>query len=276
MLKKQILPLLTFLLLTGMANRTWAETVLEKVARTGELNAATRTDAVPFGYLDENGKADGYAVDLITLIQQKLEKQLGKSIKLNLKPIKLADRFKVVENGSSDIVCEATTITEERLERVNFSIPFFMSGAQFLIKKADEKNFNINGMLEGIPIAYLAGTTTYEIIPQIYPSAKWVAVKDRQEGIAKLKKGEVKAVVSDGILLIGELVKDGNNPKAFALTPKQPITTELYGCILPKNDSAWKGFVDSVVASPENHDLQEEWFSVDKSKFPYIVRTDPR
>jgi hypothetical protein len=86
----------------------------------------------------------------------------------------------------------------------------------------------------------------------------------------------VKAVVSDGILLIGELVKDGNNPKAFALTPKQPITTELYGCILPKNDSAWKGFIDSVVASPENHDLQEEWFSVDKSKFPYLVRTDPR
>lgn len=276
MLKKTVFTLLTFLLITGMGSSAWAETILEKVARTGELNAATRNDAAPFGYLDEKGELNGYAVDLIHLVQEQLEKKLNKKIQLNLKSVSISDRFQTIENGSSEIVCGATTITQERLEKFNFSIPFFMSGAQFLIKKADEKSFNINGRLDGIPIAYLAGTTTYEMIPKIYPSATWVAVKDRQAGIAQLKQGKVKALVSDGILLIGELVKDGDNPREFALTPKQPMTTGLYGCILPKEDSAWKNFVDSVVASPENHDLQAEWFNVDKSKFPYLVRTDPR
>ncbi len=261
-------------LVLALAPKALAETVLERIARTGELNAATRSDAVPFGFLDEKGKLDGYAVDLINLVQKEVEKKLNKKIKLNLKDIKISDRFKVIENGSSDLVCEATTITNERLERVNFSIPFFISGAQFLIKKENEKNFNVNGTLADIPIAYLDNTTTYEIIPQIYPLAKWVPVQNRQEGIAKLKKGTVKAVVSDGILLVGELVKEGGNPKNFALTPKQPITSELYGCILPKGDPAWKEFVDSVVASPANHDLQSEWFDVDGSKFPYLVRTE--
>ena len=261
-------------LVLALAPKALAETVLEKIARTGELNAATRSDAVPFGFLDEKGKLDGYAVDLIGLVQKEVEKKLNKKVKLNLKDIKISDRFKVIENGSSDLVCEATTITNERLERVNFSIPFFISGAQFLLKKENEKSFNVNGTLADIPIAYLDNTTTYEIIPQIYPLAKWVPVKNRQEGIAKLKQGTVKAVVSDGILLVGELVKEGGNPKNFVLTPKQPITSELYGCILPKGDQAWKELVDSVVASPANHDLQSEWFDVDCSKFPYLVRTE--
>ncbi len=276
-MKNQILvSLLTLICLNSFTIIVGAETILEKVSKTGELNAGSRTDTVPFNYLNEQGELEGYSVDLISLIHKQLEAKLNKKIKLNLVKVTVNNRFKEVENGNTDIMCSATTITQERLERVNFSIPFFITGAQFLVQKSDDKSFNINGTLKNVAIAYIPNTTTYEIIPQIYPTAKWIAVQNREEGITKLKKGEVKAVVSDGILLIGELVKSGSNPRQFALTPRQPITTELYGCILPKNDSEWKELVDTVIASPENHDLQAEWFNIDKSKFPYIVRTDPR
>ncbi|WP_256444138.1 transporter substrate-binding domain-containing protein [Synechocystis sp. PCC 6803] len=49
-----------------------AETVLERVARTGELRAGTRTDAVPFGFEMANGEMEGYGVDLMALIALKL------------------------------------------------------------------------------------------------------------------------------------------------------------------------------------------------------------
>ena len=145
-----------------------------------------------------------------------------------------------------------------------------------MVKKANDESFDVNGTLKDQAIAYIPNTTTFDIIPQIYPTAKWVEVKNRQEGIAKLTEGSVNAVVSDGILLIGELVKNGKDPRQFTLTPRQPITTELYGCILPKDNGEWKQVVDAVIASEENHDLQEEWFNIDKSKFPYLVRTDAR
>ncbi|MGL5035626.1 MAG: amino acid ABC transporter substrate-binding protein [Microcystaceae cyanobacterium] len=276
MSKLSLLPLVALMLVTVFPAKVGAETVLEKIARTGELNAGTRTDAIPFGYLDEKGKPDGYAVDLINLVQKQLEQKLNKKIKLNLKLVTIADRFKVVTNGSADIACGVATITTERLEKFDFSIPYFMSGAQFLIKKSDEKKFNVNGTLNNRSIAYIQETTTGDIIPQIYPAAKWISVANRQEGINKLKEGQVNAVVSDGILLVGELVMQGGNPKQFALVPKQPITTELYGCVLPKGDRTWKDFVDSVIASDANHNLQSEWFDIDQSKFPYIVRTDAR
>jgi polar amino acid transport system substrate-binding protein len=120
---------------------------------------------------------------------------------------------------------------------------------------------------------WVEGTTTFEIIPKIYPLAKWVPVVDRQAGIKQLDAGKVTAVVSDGILLVGELIKEGKNPKDYALGPYQPMTTELYACILPKGDEAWKKFVDGVIASDENHDLLEEWFNIDQQN---VVRVDPR
>jgi polar amino acid transport system substrate-binding protein len=270
------LSLLTFLALTSFSANVKAETVLEKIARTGELKAGTRADAVPFSYTNPQGKLEGYSVDLLSLIHKKLEEKLNKKIKFNLANVTVNDRFREVKNGNLDIVCEATTITQERLERVDFSIPFFITGAQFLIKKSDDKIFDVNGTLKNQAITYIPNTTTFDIIPQIYPTAKWVEVKNRQEGITKLTEGSVRAVVSDGILLIGELVKEGKDPRQFMLTPRQPITTELYGCILPKDNNEWKQVVDAVIASPANHDLQEEWFNIEKSKFPYPVRIDAR
>jgi polar amino acid transport system substrate-binding protein len=252
-----------------------AETVLEKIKRTGELNAGVRKDAIPFGYVDPKGKWTGYSVDLIHLIHKRLENELNQTIKLNLREATIDSRFRIVQQGTVDIMCGATTITQTRLKRVDFSAPFFMTGAQFLVKLKDAANFDYNGSLNNIPIAFLPGTTTQEIIPQIYPLANWKNIKSRQEGVEKLKKDEVKAVVSDGILLLGEIVQQGNSTQDFILMPSQPITTELYGCILPQNNPQWKQLVNITILSPANRTLQKEWFSIDTGEFPYIIQGTP-
>ncbi len=110
-----------------------------------------------------------------------------------------------------------------------------MTGAQFLTKRENVDKIDINNTLAAVAIAYIPHTTTDSIIRYIYPLANWQAVSDRSEAVAKLQRGEVNAVVSDGILLLGELVKQGQDPRQFVLLPSQPITTELYGCILPDN-----------------------------------------
>lgn len=274
MLLKSAFTWLTLTFATGLVAiaPVQAETVLERVARTGELRAGNRTDAVPFGFEMANGEMEGYGVDLMALIALKLAEEMGKTITVDLDRVDLQSRFQAIASGELDIVCEATTITQDRLELVDFSAPFFISGAKFLMKQGSVEGFNINGTLEGIPIAYIQNTTTFDIIPKIYPLAQWVPVQDREEGIAKLDGGQVKAVVSDGILLVGELLKQGKNPADYALGPYQPITTELYACILPQGDGDWKRFVDEVISSTENHDLLQEWFNIDQTN---VVRVDP-
>jgi polar amino acid transport system substrate-binding protein len=253
-----------------------AETVLERISRTGELRASARKDAIPFSYIDEKTKKwTGYGVELMRLVQRRLEQQLGKPIKITFTESTVNNRFQQVEQGKIDLSCNAATITEERLERVNFSIPYFITGAQFLTKRENADKIDINNTLAGVAIAYIPNTTTDSIIRYIYPLANWQAVSDRTEAVAKLQRGEVKAVVSDGILLVGEIVKQGKDPRQFALLPRQPITTELYGCILPKNDPEWKKFVDTVVGSNDNRKLREQWFNLEQSSFPYTIIGEP-
>ncbi|MEA5532510.1 amino acid ABC transporter substrate-binding protein [Crocosphaera sp. XPORK-15E] len=276
MTSKKIVIVLISLILTNCFSRpVLAETVLEKIKRTGEMNAGVRKDAIPFGYVDERGEWTGYSIDLIRLIHQQVEKELKKPIQLNLREATIDSRFPLVQKGTVDIMCGATTITQTRLKSVDFSVPFFMTGAQFLVKIEDARAFDYNGTLKNIPIAFIPGTTTQEIIPQIYPFAQWKNIKSRREGVEKLKKREVKAVVSDGILLLGEIVQQGNNLKDFALMPRQPMTTELYGCILPQNNPDWKQFVDLTIVAPGNRTLQEKWFSIKTGKFPYLIPSNP-
>lgn len=273
--KKLTIAILSLLFSIDFSLKVLAETVLEKIERTRVINVGTRKNAIPFGYENGQGQWTGYSVEFLKILHRRLEQQLNQPIKLNLQEVTINNRFEIVQNGAIDIVCDATSITQQRLTLVNFSVPFFMAGTQFLTEKQDVNSLDIGGTLENISIAYIPNTTTDQLIRQVYPQANWQPVNNRQEGIEKLKKGEVNAVASDGVLLLGELVKQGGNPKEFILIPEIPMTSELYACILPKNEPQWKEFVDTSIAGRENHQLQEKWFVLETESFPYIIKTFP-
>jgi polar amino acid transport system substrate-binding protein len=275
MKKKLTLAILSLFFLNSFPLKVLAETVLERIERTGVINAGARKNAIPFGYENSQGQWTGYSVEFLKILHRNLEQKLNKPIKLNLQEVTIDNRFEMVQNSSIDIVCDATSVTQQRLNLVDFSVPFFMAGTQFLIEKKDINNIDVGGTLEKISIAYIPHTTTDELIRQVYPFANWQPVNNRQEGIEKLKKGEVRAVASDGVLLLGELVKQGGEPKDFILIPEIPMTSELYACILPKNEDKWKEFVDTSIAGSDNHQLQEKWFELETESFPYIIKSFP-
>lgn len=276
--KKLAVSLLTLLLTVNFPLSGWAETVLEKVNRTGILTAGVRTDAVPFGYTDKNNTLQGYSVDLIKLIQQRLEKQLNKPIKLELKTVNLKDRFTQVETGQLDIVCEATSITVGREKTVDFSIPYFTSGIQLLVREADAERLDPTTVSEtqlksirdnNITVGFLLGTTTDDEFRPVYPEAKWQVVGSRADGIRRLREEEIDLMASDGILLLGELWKQGEDFKKFRLIPQQPLTFENYGCILPKNSRQWGTLVNQTITSDDNVQLWNQWFDPKTGRFPY-------
>lgn len=74
---------LSLLLTTFIPAVAKAETVMEKVARTGVLAAGTSKDAIPFAYTNNQGQLVGYSVDMLNLIKEQLEKELGKNFDCN-------------------------------------------------------------------------------------------------------------------------------------------------------------------------------------------------
>src|SRR5262245_64704210 len=87
-------------LLLGTAAPVLAETVLEKINRTGVLIAGTRGTSIPFAFINEKNEWIGFSVDLLEATRARLEKKLGKPIKLEKKEITPEDRKSTRLNSS--------------------------------------------------------------------------------------------------------------------------------------------------------------------------------
>lgn len=224
----------------SLPSKAIAESVIERVALTGVLTAGTSKDAIPFAYINRNGQQVGYSVDMLNLVKEQLEKQLGKKIQLKLVTLAPEERIPKIINGEVDIVCDASSFTWDRDKKVDFSISYGVTGTQLLVKR--ESNLGSPESLFGKRVAVLPKTTNEQALKQIQPRAKLVYVKDRAQAYSALQQGKVDAIASDGILLEGWLETQKNYDK-FKVVPGRPYSREGIACMVPENNS---NFLDSV------------------------------
>jgi polar amino acid transport system substrate-binding protein len=228
------------LALASIPNLAHAETVIQKIARTGVLTAGTSKDAIPFAYADSQGQLVGYSVDMLVQIKEQLEKQLGKKIQLKLVPLSPAQRIPKVAKREVDIVCDASSFTWERDKQVDFSVSYAVTGTQLLVKKAS--TLGTKESLLGKRIGVLAQTTNEQAIRRIQPKAQLIYFKNRAEAYTALEQGKIDGFASDGILSEGWL-QSQKNPDAYKIVPDRPFSREGIACMVPENNSK---FLDSV------------------------------
>ena len=266
MYRKIKIAFLTLLLSTTYQTPSWAGRVLDKIRQTGEITAGTRKDSIPFAYVNDKGEWVGYSVDVLELIRKQTEKELGKPIKLKLVEVTSQSRFTKIKDNSIDIECSSTTFTWARDKIVDFSVSYFSSGTQLLVKKGS--NLERLESLGGKKIGVIAKTTNEQVIKTLQPKANLVIVQDHQDGLQKLEKSEIDGFAGDGILLEGLRLK-ADKPDNYEIVPEYPYMFESYGCILPPDESDWRyiinysivGFMEGIVGdNPEVMEIYERWF----------------
>ncbi|HEY9658514.1 MAG TPA: amino acid ABC transporter substrate-binding protein [Allocoleopsis sp.] len=225
-----------------VASPATAETVMERVARTGVLTAGTRTDSIPFAYRNTEGDWVGYSIDLLGLIQAELAQQLGKPIELDLVEVDTGNRITEVSESVVDIVCGSTSYTSNRSRLVDFSIGFFRTGTQFLVKRGN--NLELGQLRVGV----ITGTTNTETVEGYLRIAQFIPMTDRAMGLAALEADRIDALVSDGILLEG-LRQSIANPDAYEIIPPSPIEPEVYSCIVPKDNPDFLALVNQTLVN---------------------------
>ena len=91
---------------------------VQEIKDSGVIRIGVFTDKAPFGYIDENGKNQGYDV----YFTDRLAKDLGVQVEyISLDP---ASRVEYAETAKVDIVAANFTVTPERAEKVDFSFPY--------------------------------------------------------------------------------------------------------------------------------------------------------
>jgi len=222
-----------------------AETTLEKIARTGTLTIGTRTGSPPFAYVDKNNRWVGFSIDLVEqFVAPAVAQKTGKPVKLAKKETAPPTRIPLLTSNAVDLVAETMTDTKERRESVDFSLTFFYTGAQFLVKKGSP----INGIdsIAGRRVAAQQGSTNARILRERVPSVKLIEFPDQPAAFQALAQGRVEAYTNDGIQLAGLKAK-APNPNDWAIAGAF-YSSEPYGMAMRKNEPEFRSLVDQALA----------------------------
>jgi ABC-type amino acid transport substrate-binding protein len=265
--------LLVAVLVLGIAGFSAAETTLEKIKRTGTLTIGARSASPPFGYINKENEWVGFSIDLARLVNTALEKKLGQSIKFELKESTPATRIPLLTSMAVDLIAGTMTITRARRESVDFSLIFFGTGAQFLVKKGSK--FRGVQDIAGKRIACQQGSTNERALRERYPQANLVIFPDQAAGYTALTQGKVDAYTNDGIQLWGLKYK-APKPDDWVVVGDW-YTYEPYGMAMRINEADFRLIVDSAlmdaIEGGEYFKIYDKWFGP-KSDVPYPLSAE--
>ena len=254
-LKKLSVPLLSLVLMLVGTKTTLAETVIEKVARTGVLTIGVNSDLIPYSYVNDKGELDGYTMSIVNLIRQQLEKEVGKPVTLDTVEAKtLADRIPKLLTGEIDIACD-TPFTWTRDKYVDFSVSYSITGIRLLVPK--NSNLDTPESLIDKRIAVIPNTVIEKAIKITQPKATLVPVENLEAGLTALKEGKVDGVAGDSILLDGARQKAGLLDTK--LVPKAPFASYGVSCMINQYDPSFLRLINySIVKLMEGYLAQEK------------------
>jgi ABC-type amino acid transport substrate-binding protein len=273
-MKRMCALLLALAVALPLASPAFAETTLEKISRTGVLTIGTRTGSPPFAFINKNNEWVGFSIDLVEqAILPELSKKLGKPIKLEKKESTPPTRIPLLASNAVDLIAGTMTDTRSRRDSVDFSLTFFVTGAQFLVKKGSP----IKGIetIAGKRIAAQQGSTNARIIRERVPTAQLREFPDQPAAFQAMAQGQVDAYTNDGIQLAGLKAK-APNPNEWVIVGDF-YSYEPYGMAMRKNESDFRNVVNNglmeAIESGKYFELYEKWFGP-KGEVPYPLTTE--
>jgi polar amino acid transport system substrate-binding protein len=267
---RRTLPLaLAFVVALVAATPALAQDTLEKIGKSGVLVIGTRTGSPPFAYVNSKNEWVGFTIDLVEqLVKPSVEKAAGKSIKVEKKESTPPTRIPLLTSNAVDLIAGTMTDTPQRRESVDFSLTFFYTGAQFLVKKGSPVK-SIND-IAGKRIAAQQGSTNAKIIREKMPQAQLREFPDQPAAFQALIQGQVDAYTNDGIQLAGLKAKAPNGADYEVVGDF--YSEEPYGMAMRKGDAKFKAAVDAGLRqgfeSGKYFEIYDKWFGP-KGEVPY-------
>ena len=147
------------------AGETKVYRTLDEIKESKVINIGVFSDKNPFGYVDENGKYQGYDVYFAERIGQDL------GVEINYVSTEAASRVEYLETGKVDIVLANFTVTEERAEKVDFTLPY-MNVALGVVSHNDRVITDLSQITADDQVIVISGTTAETYLEKNYPDIK--------------------------------------------------------------------------------------------------------
>lgn len=168
---------------------------LEEIKKRGTVRIGVFSDKPPFGYVDSNGKNQGYDVYIAKRIAKDL---LGDENKVEFVLVEAASRVEFLQSDKVDIILANFTVTDERKEVVDFANPYMKVALGVVSKDGTIKSVDD---LKGKKLLVNKGTTAETYFTENYPDIELLKFDQNTETFEALKDGRGDALAHDNTLL---------------------------------------------------------------------------
>lgn len=228
---------------------------LQRVMDADELTVVGSGGYPPFNYIDDNGDVIGFDVDVGAEIAARL------GVELNYVTGEWSGLIEGLRAGRYDAILGSMAITEERLQTVNFSIPYYYSGAQLVVRS--DSGITDPGGMEGKAIAVATGTNYVQDAVGLGGEAK--LYDDDNLTMMELISGRVDGCITDRLVALGAMngLKGGEGLEFCG----EILRLESMGIAIKQEDTSLLEKIDEILQEMQDDGtlsaISEKWLGGD-------------
>ena len=192
-MKKRILGILSLVFCLGLMAACGKDDShvrsLSEIKESGKVVIGVFSDKKPFGYVDANGDYQGYDV----YFGNRLAKDLG--VEVEYVTVEAASRVEYLLSNKVDIILANFTVTEERAEKVNFTLPYMKVALG--VVSPDRALITDVSQLANKMLIVSKGTTAETYFTQNHPEVNLLKFDQYTEAYGALLDGRGDALSTD-------------------------------------------------------------------------------
>lgn len=166
---------------------------LAEVLNRGKLLAGVTLTVPPWGYTDENNQPTGYDIDIARLLAKQLFKD---PTKVELVEQAYDARIPNLLSGKTDIALQSMTVTAERAQVVEFTIPYYREAYTIMMLK--DSPYNGKDMTgKGVTVSGLQNSFLEDQIHTGVPDAKILALDSVENAILAVDTKRADGTIID-------------------------------------------------------------------------------
>ena len=215
---------------------------LEDVLSRGTLVVGTGSTNAPWHFKDASDTLQGFDVDMAKIVAKAL---FGDAEKVEFVNQASDARIPNITTGKVDLTCQFLTVTGERAQQVNFTIPYYREGVGLMLKGdgtyADYAALKAAG--SSVTIAVLQNVYAEELVHKALPEATVDQYESQDLLYQALQSGRADAAATDQSSIAWYVTQNPGQYKdaGYGWSP------QTYACAVARGDQDWLNFVNTAL-----------------------------
>lgn len=186
----------------ALASATFGLVLSAGMAHAEKIRIGTEGAYAPFNFVSESGAVEGFDIDIVNAICAEMQ------VECEWSTHDWGGIIPALNAGKFDVMAASMAITEARMEKVNFSNPYYFNTMRFAALKELGLTEATRESLDGMVIGTQSGSVAGKVLQEYFSNSEVKLYPKLGEAFLDMESGRVDLVL-ESKFAIGDWMADG-------------------------------------------------------------------